>query len=72
MGEGDQVSLTGRVTSRAAIVESDSLAKIKLFDALHPGKRKKMEDERERKAKAKAKVAENKLKIKEKAAKKRK
>ena len=72
MGEGDQVSLTGRVTSRAAIVESDSLAKIKLFDALHPGKRKKMEDERERKAKAKAKVAENKIKIKEKAAKKRK
>ena len=72
MGEGDQVSLTGRVTSRAAIVESDSLAKIKLFDALHPGKRKKMEEERDRKAKVKAKLAENKLKMKEKAAKRKK
>lgn len=72
MGEGDQVSLTGRITSRAAIVAADSLAKIQLFDALHPGKRKKMEAERDRKAKVKAKLAEDKAKAKEKAAKKKK
>ena len=64
MGEGDMVSLTGRVTSRAAIMESDSLAKIKLFDALHPGKRKKMEEDRERKEKAKLKRDEEKAKAK--------
>ena len=62
MSEGDIVSLTGRVTTRSAIAESDSLAKIKLFDALHPGKRKKMEAEAERKAKVKAKLAEEKAK----------
>ena len=72
MSEGDRVSLTGRITSRTAIVEADSLAKIQLFDALHPGKRKKMEDERDRKAKVKAKLAEDKAKAKEKAAKKKK
>ena len=72
MGEGDRVSLTGRITSRASIVEADSLAKIQLFDALHPGKRKKMEADRDRKEKAKAKLAEAKLKAKEKAAKNKK
>lgn len=69
IAEGDHVSLTGRVTSRSAIVEADSLAKIQLFDAKYPGKRKKMEEERERKAKALAKREEEKTKAKEKAAK---
>ena len=72
MSEGDRVSLTGRITSRATIVEADSLAKIQLFEALYPGKRKKMEVERDRKAKVKAKLAEDKAKAKEKAAKKKK
>lgn len=72
MKEGDQVSLTGRVTSRANIVAADSIAKVQLFDALHPGKRKKMEAEAEKKAKAKEKVAEAKAKAKEKAEKRRK
>lgn len=64
MSEGDLVSLTGRLTTRSAMMESDSLAKIKLFDALHPGKRKKMEDEAERKEKAKTKREEEKAKAK--------
>ena len=72
MKEGDQVSLTGRVTSRADIVAADSIAKIQLFDALHPGKRKKMEAEAEKKAKAKEKAAEAKAKAKEKAEKRKK
>ena len=72
MKEGDLVSLTGRITSRSDIVAADSIAKIQLFDALHPGKRKKMEAEAEKKAKAKEKIAEAKAKAKEKAAAKRK
>lgn len=72
MNEGDQVSLSGRITSRADIVAADSIAKIQLFDALHPGKRKKMEEAAEKKAKAKEKAAEAKAKAKEKAAKRKK
>jgi hypothetical protein len=72
MNEGDQVSLTGRITSRADIMAADSIAKIQLFDALHPGKRKKMEEAAEKKAKAKEKAAEAKAKAKEKAAKRKK
>ena len=72
MKEGDLVSLTGRITSRADIVAADSIAKIQLFDALHPGKRKKMEEAAEKKAKAKEKAAEAKAKAKEKAAKRKK
>lgn len=71
MNEGDYVSLSGRVTTRQAAVEADSIAKVQLFDAKYPGKRKKMEEEAERKAKAKAKLAEEKAKAKEKAAKKK-
>ena len=71
MKEGDQVSLSGRITSRTDIVAADSIAKIQLFDALHPGKRKKMEAEAEKKAKAKEKAAEAKAKAKEKAEKHR-
>ena len=72
MKEGDHVSLTGRITSRVDIVAADSIAKIQLFDALHPGKRKKMEEAAEKKAKAKEKVAEARAKAKEKAAKRKK
>ena len=72
MMEGDLVSLSGRITSRAEIMAADSIAKVQLFDALHPGKRKKMEAEAEKKAKAKEKAAEAKAKAKEKAAKRRK
>lgn len=72
IAEGDHVSLTGRVTSRASIVAADSLAKIQLFDAKYPGKRKKMEEDAARKAKDKAKREEEKAKAKEKADKKKK
>ena len=71
MKEGDLVSLTGRITARAEIMAADSIAKIQLFDALHPGKRKKMEAEAEKKAKAKEKAAEAKAKAKEKASKRK-
>ncbi len=70
--EGDMASLTGRVTTRREMVESDSLAKIKLFDALHPGKRQKMEDAAERKTKIKMKLAEDRAKMKAKAEKRKK
>lgn len=72
MSEGDHVSLSGRVTSRRAIADADSIAKVMLFDAKYPGKRKKMEAERERKEKIKIKLAEDRLKIKEKNAKRKK
>lgn len=62
MGEGDQVSLTGRVTSRTSIAEADSLVKLKLYDQKYPGKRKKMEDERARKEKDKKERDEAKAK----------
>lgn len=58
MAEGDIVSLTGRVTSRASIMAADSIAKIQLYDAKYPGKRKKAEAERERKSKTEAKLRE--------------
>ncbi|WP_216679076.1 DUF6799 domain-containing protein [Hymenobacter siberiensis] len=70
--EGDYVSLTGRVTSRRAIADADSIAKVMVFDAKYPGKRKKMEAEAERKAKDKAKREEEKAKAKAKAEKKKK
>ena len=70
--EGDYVSLTGRVTSRRAIADADSIAKVTLFDAKYPGKRKKMEAEAEKKAKVKAKLAEEKAKRTAKAAAKKK
>lgn len=70
--EGDYVSLTGRITSRADLVAADSIAKVQLFDARYPGKRKKMEEAAEKKAKAKEKMAEARAKAKEKAAKRKK
>ena len=72
INEGDHVSLTGRVTTRKAIADADSIAKVQLFDAKYPGKRKKMEEEAARKAKEKAKRDEAKAKAKEKAEKRKK
>ena len=71
MSEGDLVSLSGRITTRTEIVAADSIAKVQLFDALHPGKRKQMEAEAEKKAKAMAKREEEKAKAKEKAMKRK-
>lgn len=62
--EGDYVSLTGRLTTRRAIADADSIAKVQVFDAKYPGKRKKMEAEAERKAKEKAKRDGEKIKVK--------
>lgn len=70
--EGDYVSLTGRVTSRKAIADADSIAKVMIFDAKYPGKRKKMEEAAAKKAKEKAKRDEDKAKAKAKAEKKKK
>ena len=64
MTEGDYVSLSGRIATRASIVEADSLVKIKLYDQKYPGKRKKMEDEKARKEKEKIKRDEAKAKMK--------
>ena len=66
MAEGDMASLTGRIVTRMAIVEADSLLKIKTFDLKYPGKRKKIEQDRERKEKIKLKRAEDKAKAKSK------
>ena len=41
MGEGDMVSLTGRITTHSSIVEADSLLKIKIYDQKFPGKRER-------------------------------
>ncbi|MDO7849143.1 hypothetical protein Q5H92_22460 [Hymenobacter sp. M29] len=68
INEGDHVSLSGRVTSRREIAVADSLAKIKSFDALHPGKREKMQEAAEKKEKARAKLAEQRAKNLEKVA----
>jgi len=70
MAEGDHVSLTGRLTTKASIAEADSLLKIKQFDLKYPGKRKKMEEERLKKEKMKKEREEAKAKAKEKAKKK--
>ena len=72
IAEGDHVSLTGRVTTRRAIADADSIAKVQLFDAKYPGKRKKMEEAAEKKAKEKAKRDEEKAKAKAKAEKNKK
>lgn len=65
--EGDQVSLTGRVTTYKSIVEADSLLKIKAYDLKYPGKRKKMEEEKARRDKEMAKRKEQQEKEKAKA-----
>ncbi len=68
--EGDYVSLTGRVETRAEITAQDSIQKLQAYDLKHPGKRKEMEKAREKAEKAKEKVAKEKEKAKAKAAKK--
>ena len=69
IGEGDQVSLTGRVTSARAIAEADSLAKIKMYDLKYPGRREKQakelakrEEEKQKRAEARAKALEKRRK----------
>ena len=68
--EGDLVSLTGRLSTRAEMVAQDSLSKLQAYDLKHPGKRKEMEKAREKAEKAKEKAAKEKEKAKAKAARK--
>lgn len=63
MGEGDMVSLTGRVTSRRSIVEADSLLKIKMYDLKYPGKRERDAKIKAEKDKAKKEREEQKAKM---------
>ena len=65
--EGDLVSLTGRVSTRAEMVAQDSITKLQAYDLKHPGKRKEMEKAREKAEKAKAKADKEKEKAKAKA-----
>lgn len=67
--EGDLVSLTGRVSTRAEMVAQDSISKLQAYDIKHPGKRKEMEKAREKAEKAKEKVDKEKAKAKTKSAK---
>jgi hypothetical protein len=67
--EGDLVSLTGRISTRAEMVAQDSVLKLQAYDLKHPGKRKEMEKAREKAEKAKEKADKEKAKAKEKAGK---
>ncbi len=62
--EGDLVSLTGRVSTRAEMVAQDSITKLQAYDLKHPGKRKEMEKAREKAEKAKEKADKEKAKAK--------
>lgn len=68
--EGDYVSLTGRIETRAEIAAQDSIQKLQAYDLKHPGKRKELEKAREKAEKAKEKADKEKEKAKAKAAKK--
>ncbi len=68
--EGDYVSLTGRIETRAEMAAQDSIQKLQAYDLKHPGKRKEMEKAREKAEKAKEKADKEKEKAKAKAAKK--
>lgn len=68
--EGDYVSLTGRVETRAEVAAQDSILKLQAYDLKHPGKRKELEKAREKAEKAKEKADKEKEKAKAKAAKK--
>jgi hypothetical protein len=68
--EGDYVSLSGRVETRAEMAAQDSIQKLQAYDLKHPGKRKEMEKAREKAEKAKEKADKEKEKAKAKAAKK--
>lgn len=61
--EGDQVSLTGRLTTHRSMVEEDSVRKLVAFDLKHPGKREEMEKAREKAEKAKAKLEKERAKL---------
>jgi hypothetical protein len=67
--EGDLVSLTGRISTRAEMVAQDSILKLQAYDLKHPGKRKEMEKAREKAEKAKEKADKEKEKAKAKAGK---
>jgi len=67
MGEGDYVSLTGRLTSKREMVEADSVRKLVAYDLKHPGKRKEMEKAREKVEKERAKAEKEAAKAKAKA-----
>ncbi len=67
--EGDYVSLTGRIETRAEIAAQDSIQKLQAYDLKHPGKRKELEKAREKAEKAKEKADKEKEKAKAKAAK---
>ena len=66
--EGDYVSLSGRVETRAEMAAQDSIQKLQAYDLKHPGKRKEMEKAREKAEKAKEKADKEKEKAKAKAA----
>jgi hypothetical protein len=68
--EGDYVSLSGRIETRAEMAAQDSIQKLQAYDLKHPGKRKEMEKAREKAEKAKEKADKEKEKAKAKAAKK--
>ena len=61
--EGDQVSLTGRLTTRRSMIAEDSVRKLVAFDLKHPGKRAEMEKAREKAEKAKAKLEKERAKL---------
>lgn len=64
MGEGDYVSLTGRLTSKREMVEADSVRKLVAYDLKHPGKRKELEKAREKAEKERAKAEKEAAKAK--------
>jgi hypothetical protein len=68
--EGDYVSLSGRIETRAEMAAQDSIQKLQAYDLKHPGKRKEMEKAREKAEKAKEKADKEKAKAKAKAEKK--
>ncbi len=67
MGEGDYVSLTGRLTTKREMVEADSVRKLVAYDLKHPGKRKEIEKAREKAEKERAKAEKEAAKAKAKA-----
>lgn len=67
MGEGDYVSLTGRLTTKRELIEADSVRKLVAYDLKHPGKRKEIEKAREKAEKERAKAEKEAAKAKAKA-----
>ncbi len=67
MGEGDYLSLTGRLTTKREMMEADSVRKLVAYDLKHPGKRKEIEKAREKAEKERAKAEKEAAKAKAKA-----